>query len=400
MSNEKRADPFGSRVLCRMLLSAYRARAHHLATLLLVAAIGWGCSNGDGVREGHPLLDLALVDDWKPPAGAPEGTPVARHGQLAVAGSALVDQHGDPVVLKGVSSMWLNWDERGYALDKRGLEFMRDDWGMEVFRAAMGVEEAGGYLPDPERSLKMVRRIVQNAIDLGIYVVVDFHDHNAQDRPEVAEEFFAHITREFGAFPNVLYEPFNEPLKVSWTDVLKPYHERVVRSIRERDPDNVIILGTPQWSQLVDEAARAPLSGTNLMYTLHFYTCTHLQWLRDSAEEALQQGLPLFVTEWGATHADGGLDGVVCRDEAQSWLEWMAKHGISWIAWKLDGCTDASCLFRHRSVPTKGGWQSDELNGHASLVIEQLALPDDQPLPSEGSAAIPDAMAPEADGGM
>ncbi len=381
-----------------MLLLASLAHARRLPALLLGAAIG--CSSGDGVRDGNPLVDLSLVDDWRPPAAASAGTPVDRHGQLSVVGTALVDQHGEPVVLKGVSSMWLNWDERGYALDKSGLEFMRDEWGLEVFRAAMGVEEAGGYLPNPARSLKMVRRIIQNAIDLGIYVVVDFHDHNAQDRPEVAEQFFAHITREFGEFPNVLYEPFNEPLKTSWTDVLKPYHERVVRSIRERDPDNVIILGTPQWSQLVDEAARDPLVGNNLMYTLHFYSCTHLQWLRDSAEEALRMGLPLFVTEWGATHADGGLDGVVCRDEAQAWLEWMAKHRISWIAWKLDGCRDASCLFRHRSVPTKGGWQSDQLNGHAPLVIEQLGLPDDEPLPAGGVEVISDAMVPGVDGGM
>ncbi len=377
------------------MLLAVLARARRLAFLTLVTA-GWGCSNGEGVRESNPFADLKLVDEWKAPSSAPAGTPVDAHGPLAVVGTELVDQYGEPIVLKGISSMWLNWDERGYALDKRGLEFMRDEWGVEVFRAAMGVDEAGGYLSNPDRTLRMVRRIIQNAIDLGIYVIVDFHDHNAQDRAAVAEQFFRQIAREFGEFPNVLYEPFNEPLKVSWRDVLKPYHERVVRAIREQDTDNVIILGTPQWSQLVDEAAQDPLSGENLMYTLHFYACTHLEWLRQAAEQALQQGLPLFVTEWGATHADGGLDGIVCAAEARLWLEWMARHRISWVAWKLDGCSDASCLFRHRSVPTRGGWESEHLNGHAPLVLEQLALADDEP---KSEADTPDERA-RADGGM
>ena len=33
---------------------------------------------------------------------------------------------------------------------------------------------------------------------------------------------------------------------------------------------------------------------------------------RSKAVAARNDGLPMFVTEWGATHADGGLDGIVC----------------------------------------------------------------------------------------
>jgi endoglucanase len=48
------------------------------------------------------------------------------------------------------------------------------------------------------------------------------------------------------------------------------------------------------------------------MYTLHFSSWTHGSGLRDKANAALNRGLPLFVPEWDATHADGGMDGRVC----------------------------------------------------------------------------------------
>ena len=54
----------------------------------------------------------------------------------------------------------------------------------------------------------------------------------------------------------MLYEPFNEPLNVSWANVLKPYHEAVIDTIRQSDPDDIVIVGTRNWSQEVDELQR------------------------------------------------------------------------------------------------------------------------------------------------
>lgn len=40
----------------------------------------------------------------------------------------------------------------------------------------------------------------------------------------------------------------------------------VINAIRQRDPDNIIIVGTPSWSQDVDAAAQDPLHFSNIMY--------------------------------------------------------------------------------------------------------------------------------------
>src|SRR5262249_13312334 len=85
-----------------------------------------------------------------PPANTgnnpPPATPVAVHGQLAVVGTQLRDQAGNPVQLKGASSQWLNYESRPYPESKAGIAYARDHWNLSVIRAAMGTEAKGGYL--------------------------------------------------------------------------------------------------------------------------------------------------------------------------------------------------------------------------------------------------------------
>jgi endoglucanase len=301
----------------------------------------------------------------------PYVTPVDIHGQLSVSGTHLVDKNGDAIQLKGPSSMWLNWEATGYAENKQGVQWLRDNWHATIIRAAMGIEPAGAYLSNPDTAKAQVKTVVQNAIDLGIYVIIDWHEEHAQNHQAEAVAFFTEMAQTYGSYPNVIYETFNEPLNVNWTTVLKPYHEAVVAAIRAVDPDNVIVLGTSNWSQDVDVAAQDQLVGTNLMYTLHFYSCSHGASFRDRGDYAIGLGLPIFVTEWGATNANGGTTGTLCLDEAQLWNDWMNQNEISWTAWKLDDCTDLTCYFKV-GAPVDGGWTDDQLNGHAPFVRDRM----------------------------
>ncbi|MDX2020100.1 MAG: glycoside hydrolase family 5 protein [Deltaproteobacteria bacterium] len=303
---------------------------------------------------------------------APAGSPVADWGRLKVCGTKICSQRGNAVQLKGISSMWLNWENSGYAKNADALKWMRDNWKVKVIRASMGIEPAGAYLSNEGKARADVQAVIDAAISVGLYVIVDWHDHAAQDHKQQALSFFSDMAAKYGNQPNVLWETFNEPLKVDWTSVLKPYHEAVVGAIRAKDPDNLIILGTPQWSQRVDQAASNPVAGTNLLYTLHFYSCSHGAEVRTYGEAAISRGVAVFVTEWGATHADGGLDGRTCLPEAQTWHDWMNNAGVSWTAWKLDDCEpDASCLLRP-GAPANGGWGDNWLRGHASFVRDRM----------------------------
>ncbi|HXK20023.1 MAG TPA: glycoside hydrolase family 5 protein, partial [Polyangiaceae bacterium] len=277
------------------------------------------------------------------------------------------NESGAPVQLKGVSSMWLNWESQPYAEDPTALRWLRNNWQLSVIRAAMGVEPEGAYLTNPDASKVQLYTVVDNAIDAGVYVLVDFHAHQAYLEQDEAVAFFSEVAAKYSGVPNVIYETFNEPKGIAWP-ALKKYHEAVVAAIREQDAEAPIVLGTPEYSQNVDQAAADPVDGSNLLYTLHYYACTHKASLRAKADAALALGAALFVTEWGATNADGGLDGVVCTDEAQRWDDWLNLHRISWSAWKLDACDpDSSCLLQP-GAPTSGGWTNDFLHGHARFV--------------------------------
>jgi len=357
---------------------------NRLFPLALLLPVLSSCAQGTATREDTPLssnstgdLGTTTVTAEPLPETAPEGTPVALYGQLRVEGTQLVAEDGTPVQLKGPSSMWLNWERTGYASNPEGVKFMRDEWGAMVIRAAMGIEPDGAYLSQPATAEASVKAVIDLAIRLGIYVIVDWHAHHAEETVDEAKAFFKMIAEEYGERPNILYEPFNEPdgaqdAYVDWPTV-KAYHEQIVPVIREADPDSVIILGTPQWSQLVDEAAADPVAGDNLMYTLHFYSCTHTAWLRDKASAALADGLALFVTEWGASNADGGTPNnpEVCLEEGQLWVDWMATEKISWTAWKLDDCVDVTCYFNAGTSPA-GGWTDDQLNGHGIFVRDSM----------------------------
>ncbi|HEU5072942.1 MAG TPA: glycoside hydrolase family 5 protein [Polyangiaceae bacterium] len=350
------------------LLNSY---ALHIALSAAAAAIA--CDPGAKQETGE-LPTSGRVYKATPgaagAAGGPGVTPVEMFGQLSVEGPQLVGEDGEPVQLRGASSMWLNWEDDGYAESFQALEWMRDNWNLSVIRAAMGIEPNGAYLSNPDKALQQVTTIVENAIEAGVYVIIDWHDHMAHEHRDEAVEFFAQMSEKYGEYPNVIYETFNEPEQISWSTELKPYHEAVVSSIRRHDPDNIVILGTPVWSQQVDVAAFDPVGGTNLMYTVHFYACDHTS--RTRAVRAMQKGLAVFVTEWGATKADGGVEGDVCLDNAQAWTDWMRSHGISWTAWKLDNCTDLSCYFKSSGVSVDGNWTDADLWGHGPFVRDRM----------------------------
>lgn len=291
-------------------------------------------------------------------------TVVQRHGQLGVNGKAIVDEHGRSVVLRGMSLFWSQWGGRYYNADC--VKWLRDDFGCTVVRAAIGVD-GDGYRRNPELEQQKAETIIEAAIDSGIYVIVDWHAHEADTA--VAKRFFARIAQRFGKYPNLIYETFNEPIRQDWTKDIKPYHEAVIAKIREYDPDNLIICGTPLWSQRVDVAATDPVRGTNVAYTLHFYASTHKQDLRDRAQAAMDKGIAIVVTEWGTSEATG--NGRLDAEETERWLKFLEENRVSWCNWSVIDKPETSAALTP-GAPVTGGWTADQLSASGKLVRNEI----------------------------
>ena len=212
------------------------------------------------------------------------------------------------------------------------------------------------------------------AIANDLYVIIDWHilsDGDPMAHVAEAEAFFSEMAQRYQNTPNVLYEICNEPNgNVSWSGSVKPYAQRVIRAIRAHSPKAVILVGSPTWSQDIHLAAADPLEGENLMYTLHFYAGTHGAQLRQRIDDALAKGLPIFVSEWGTSRADGS--GGVFLQESQVWLDFLEARGISWCNWSLCDKDETSAALRPGTSP-KGPWGQKELTESGRFVFSRFS---------------------------
>ncbi len=296
---------------------------------------------------------------------APMGSPVALHGRLEVKGNRVVDAQRQPYAVRGMSLFWSQWQPRYY--DAATVAWLVRDWRVTAVRAAIGAQ-SGGYDANPAAETKRAETVIDAAIANGIYVVVDWHAH--QPRADDAVKFFTHIARKYRGVPNLIYEPYNEPLpEHGWAKVLKPYHMQVIGAIRAIDPHAFVVAGTRSWSQDVDEAAADPLPFPDVAYTLHFYAATHKAALRAKADLALKRGIALFVTEYGTTAANG--DAPIDAAETQAWWDWCASNGVSYLNWSVANKDEASAIVKPTTAGV-AGWSEDDLTESGRLVRAHL----------------------------
>ena len=282
-------------------------------------------------------------------------------GALQVCGTDLCDSAGMPVQLRGISTHGLAWYP-DYVNEACFGEFRRD-WNMNVIRLALYTAEYGGYCEggDRERLMQLVRDGIDYAKAQDLYVIVDWHilsDGNPNTHRSEAKEFFSQISGEYCDADHILYEICNEPNGGTGWGEIASYAEEVIPVIREHDPDAVILIGTPNWSQYVDEAAAAPLTESyNVMYTLHFYAATHGEELRERMKTAVEAGLPVFVSEYGICDASG--NGAVDEAQADAWVELLDTYGISYVAWNLSNKNETSAILAESCQKTSGFTQED-----------------------------------------
>ena len=102
------------------------------------------------------------------------------------------------------------------------------------------------------------------------------------------------------------------------------------------------------------------------MYTQHFYAGTHGKELRDRIDQVLAKGLPVFISEWGVSRADGS--GGVFLKEAGEWLDFLQKRGISWANWSLCDKNETSAALKP-GTPATRAWTTADLSESGKFVF-------------------------------
>lgn len=332
----------------------------------------------------------------------PANSPVAKHGKLQVKGTNIVGVNGEIVQLKGISTHGISWFPECYS--EGSISSLVEDWGINVFRIASYVENQVAKKDWEERKV-----FIDSLVDLcgkyGVYCIIDWHvlyESSRGDstgdpwfRMKEAKEFFEYMSKKHAGKAHVMYEICNEPsqdpsgkslLSVSWARV-KSYAQEIIDVIVENDPNSIIIVGTPVWSQRVIAAADSPLDYPNAMYALHFYADSHKQKLRDEADIALDKNCPIFVSEFGTCNESGG--GNVNVAETINWLEWMNDNNISWVNWNFADKKESSSLLNEGSCEAedwlnitnsgriiKWALSDAELSRSDSVIVVEKALKD------------------------
>jgi hypothetical protein len=290
----------------------------------------------------------------------PEGSPVAKWGALQVKGLQLRDKNGNPVQLAGVSTMGWHWC--GDCYNRESFEYLKEKWNINVLRLAMYVEE-GGYNSTPEETFKKMCDFIDICGEMGIYCIADWHiltpGNPLDPKYSGAEDFFKRLSSKYAGADHIIYEICNEPNNcmeknnpekpwectkngcVTW-DTISAYANKIIPIIHA-SADSVgathpiVIVGTPQWDQLVDACLKvgmcqgngkdlsdplperdARLKFDNIMYAFHFYALEHKEGLDEkpgyynfySYMYDVLGKLPVFCSEYGVTYADGdrGID--------------------------------------------------------------------------------------------
>ena len=296
------------------------------------------------------------------------GTPFERHGGLSVNGTDLVDANGAKFQLRGMSTHGLAWFPQFVNYDT--FKYLRDDWNTNCIRLAMYTAEYGGYCSGGDQAY--LKSLVSNGVDyatqLGMYVIIDWHilsDQNPLVHKDDAIRFFDEMSKKYANNSNVIYEICNEPNgSGSWNDI-KTYANEVIPVIRANSPNSVILVGTPTWSQDIDQALASPLSFGNIMYSLHFYAATHTDWLRNRMESCINGGLPVFISEFGTCDASG--NGAVDEWQSNEWKKLIDKYNVSYMCWNLANKNESSSILKE-SCQKLTDWSDSDLSTQGKLI--------------------------------
>lgn len=278
---------------------------------------------------------------------------VSYNGYLKTKDGKLVNEKQEVVHLRGVSTHNLYYYGDLYNYDN--IKELVDTWKINVFRVALYTDpSAEGYIKNNDVKYKL-EEIIDECIDLDIYVIIDWHilnDNNPNIYKTEALDFFNEMSTKYQDVPNVIYEICNEPNgDVTWDNDIKPYAEQVIKTIRNNSEDSLILVGTADWSKDIESVVNNPLKGTNIMYVLHFYSEGNMPLVQSKIEKAINAKIPVFITECSVTDATG--DGTLYKEFFDDLIDYLENKNISWIVWQFSDKFESSSLL----LPKENVWK-------------------------------------------
>ncbi|MCL2261023.1 MAG: glycoside hydrolase family 5 protein [Fibromonadales bacterium] len=329
-----------------------------LLLLVLSVFFFFACnSSSNGPNSSNSCVGEGCEDPGEEPGSSSSN-------KLSVNGRDII-RNGEKLVLRGMSLYWYQGPWGGGQFGNRfyteeTVRALADNWGANLVRAAIG-----NVYQNTSDALSVAKNMMDWANNVGIYVIIDNHSHEAHRTAHAAaaHSFFREVSayvKEKG-YTHVIYEIYNEPVCdwdqvnktacgstpiTSWA-IIKEFSEGVINTIRSNDPDGIILVGTPYFSSRIHQVLPnrnlgGPILGqNNIMYVFHYYASesSHMDY-QERFKEFYCENFPLFITEWGTTPSSG--NGAINMDNNNSWMSLIEGAGISWANWSLSNANESS----------------------------------------------------------
>jgi endoglucanase len=339
-----------------------------------------GASGGSGSASTATTTSTSTGTATTDGGTGPSGAPNALH----VMGNRILDGNGNTVVLRGVAvpdvGLLYSQNSNNISGVTGRIDEILGPAGLAVKAVRLPVyprtvvnsgsptyspvpypvgmvapnDAGGGEMSAPDYIANILKPAVDYVTSKNLYAIVDFHQiDNVTTGTSSADAvtFWTTVAPVFAGYPNVIYEAFNEPIDNkanagvttagAWTAAFTMAAQSWVTAIRTGAPNNVIIVGSPQWSQYPDGAMAANLTGGNLVYTAHIYPgnwpTTNNTFLTRVTNAAMN--VPVAVTEWGYEIGTAStFNNLATPDDtwAQALQTLLNTGGESWTAWVAD----------------------------------------------------------------
>ena len=254
---------------------------------------------------------VLLVDDAVVTGVAPATPPVT--GPLTTAGNQILDRSGKPVLLHAVNLYGLETSSSAESVPDATL--MQNvvqirSWGANTVRVSLGeqlwLSTSCAYDP---LYVAQIAQVVQQITTLGMVALLDLHFNGPEDESnlpnyqascpaagpqEMADQgsiaFWQQVTSAFASNPLVAMDLYNEPHDISdptWlnggtatasdgTQYVAAGMQQLYAAVRNTEqsqghPDgNLVIASGNNWANTFPST---PLSGQDIVYSVHAYTC-------------------------------------------------------------------------------------------------------------------------------
>jgi endoglucanase len=300
------------------------------------------------------------------------GAKPAMHGKLqtkVINGKGYIcDQNGNPVQMRGMSMYgWANAGGYSYYTPEC-IANLYSSWRCHIIRIP--------YMANGAISQTVYNAVVQACVDSGMYAIIDWHE-GAGSSVTAANSFFQTMATKWHTFPNVLYEPWNEPSGIKWTGGIKPYMETIIKTIRAIDPSNIIICGNPNWDQNPQDAAADPITdATNIAYSMHFYSGSHpVGSYGPGITTAMSKGCAIFITEYGACNTGT----VLAEPQCTQWYTFLDQNQIGSTCWAVEYLDQCLSIFT-KSASNTGPWPTSVITGYGTFIQAYILKGTDTPI--------------------